>query len=173
MKKKNIVLIGMPGCGKSTTGVLLATDFSYDFIDTDFLIIREEGKKLPEIIEESGNEGFNRIEENLCATLHVQNSVIATGGSVVYGERGMRNLSNEGIIVFIDVECDEIIRRIGDFSQRGIVLGPGQTIKSLFEERRPLYQKYADITVDTSGLTLAESSELIGERVREVWASQD
>ncbi|MEE3362730.1 MAG: shikimate kinase, partial [Anaerovoracaceae bacterium] len=100
MKKRNVVLIGMPGCGKSTTGILLATELSYDFIDTDLLIIKEERKKLPEIIAEYGNEGLNRIEENLCATLHVHDSIIATGGSVVYGERGMKNLSNEGVIVF-------------------------------------------------------------------------
>lgn len=173
MKKRNVVLIGMPGCGKSTTGILLATELSYDFIDTDLLIIKEERKKLPEIIAEYGNEGLNRIEENLCATLHVHDSIIATGGSVVYGERGMKNLSNEGVIVFLDVPCDEIIRRIGDFSQRGIILKPGQTIEDLFEERRPLYQKYAEITVDTSGLTLAESAEIIADRVRAVWEAED
>jgi len=169
MKKQNIVLIGMPGCGKSTTGVLLATIMGLDYVDTDFLIIKEEGKKLIEIIAEKGNDGFNKLEENLCATLHLKKSVIATGGSVVYGPRAMENLGSEGLVVFLDVPLNEIKKRIGDYSQRGISLKEGQTIEDLFSERRPLYLKYADIVVDTSGMDLSVSADTVKELVEEEW----
>jgi Shikimate kinase len=169
MRKQNVVLIGMPGCGKSTTGVLLATIMGFDFVDTDLLIIKEEGKKLVEIIEEIGNEGFNKVEENLCATLHVKHSVIATGGSVVYGPRAMQNLRNEGMVVFLDVPLGEIEKRIGDYSQRGISLKEGQSIEDLFEERRPLYMKYADIIVNTTDTELSSAAETVRSLVEEEW----
>lgn len=148
--KTNITLIGMPGAGKSTTGIVLAKILGYDFVDTDLLIQKEEGRLLWQIMQDEGIEGFNRIEERVNSSIQVTHSVISPGGSVIYGEKAMEHLGKIGTIVYLSVRCDTLARRLGDLKKRGVVLKPGQTLQDLYEERVPLYQKYAHITVDVS-----------------------
>lgn len=150
--KSNIVLIGMPGCGKSTIGVLLAKRLGRHFIDTDVLIQVAHSKTLHELIVERGMEAFCQIEQDYVACIDVKNTVIATGGSVVYYDSSMRNLKADGIVVYLQLPVEQIKQRLGDLNARGVVFDPGQTLGSLYEERVPLYQQWADITVNLSGL---------------------
>ena len=147
MKKNNIILIGMPGSGKSTAGVLFAKNMNYRFLDVDFLIQEHEGKRLHEIIEEKGNDYFLSIEDMINSSLAVERTVIATGGSVVYCENAMKHLKSLGTVVYIKVPEKEIERRITNFSTRGIIIKSGDTLEDLYNERIPLYEKYADLTV--------------------------
>lgn len=159
--KNNIVLIGMPGCGKSTMGVLLAKLMAYDFLDSDLLIQRNEGKKLYQIIDENGIDYFNKIENKINSEIVVNETVIATGGSVVYGKEAMEHLKSIATVVYMNVSLNEIKNRITNFSTRGIVISKGKTLDDLYEERTSLYKKYADITVDCNDGTLLENVEKI------------
>ena len=152
----NIVLIGMPGCGKSTVGVLLAKSMLYNFIDTDLIIQGEFGEPLSEIINNRGTEEFKKIEDNILSEIRVKSTVIATGGSAVYGEKAMQNLKNGGIAVYLKLPLEEIEKRIINIKTRGIVMDSGKTLKDIFSERTPLYENYADVTVDCSSLTAEE-----------------
>jgi len=154
MKKNNIVLIGMPGVGKSTVGVILAKVLGYQFVDSDLVIQKEEGKLLKDIIAEVGTEGFIEVENRINASLQVENSIIATGGSVVYGEDAMEHLKEIGTVVYLSLSYEEINRRLSDIKGRGVVLKDGQTLKDLYEERTILYEKYADVRVDETGLNV-------------------
>ena len=144
MNRANLVLIGMPGCGKSTVGVLAAKVLGLDFVDTDLLLQKQQGLRLHEILERDGPSGFLRVEDCLLAGIRLEAAVVSTGGSAVYHQRGMENLKGRGRLVWIDVPFEEIERRLGDIHSRGVVLAPGQTLKDLYDERRPLYQKWAD-----------------------------
>ncbi|MCD8053131.1 MAG: shikimate kinase [Lachnospiraceae bacterium] len=146
--KRNIVLIGMPGCGKSTAGVVLAKALGCHFVDADLLIQAREGRLLCEIIEEEGLEAFNRIEEEVNASIQAENAVIATGGSVVYGARAMEHLREIGDVLYIRLSLESVAERLGDLTERGVSMREGQTLEDLYAERVPLYEKYADITVD-------------------------
>ena len=157
----SIVLIGMPSCGKSTLGVLLAKRLGYRFIDSDLLIQEREGRLLHRIIEEDGKEGFIRIENEVNSQIDEKNAVIATGGSVVYGEEAMKNLKSLGKVVYLKIPFDEMCRRLGDFSHRGVVMRKGNTLEEMYAERAPLYEKYADITVDVCNAQLSSSIEKI------------
>ncbi|MEG0291200.1 MAG: shikimate kinase [Anaerovoracaceae bacterium] len=159
--KKSVVLIGMPGCGKSSVGVVLAKALGYNFIDSDLVIQEAKGKLLSEIIAEVGPDGFNKIEEEINCTIKDESTVIATGGSVIYGPKAMEHFRNTAIVVYIKLDCNEIKRRLGDFVQRGISFKDGQTLEDLYEERVPLYEKYAHIIVDTSNLEISESMDKI------------
>lgn len=152
----NIILIGMPGCGKSTVGVVLAKILGYNFIDSDLLIQSQEGKLLSDIIAEKGREFFNNIENKINASICAHNTVIATGGSVIYGKEAMDHLKSIGKIVYIKLSPDEIAHRIGDMTGRGISMGKNQTLYELYCERAPLYEQYADITVDAEGYGIRE-----------------
>lgn len=163
MKKNNIVLIGMPGVGKSTVGVILAKVLGYGFIDADLVIQEKEGKLLHEIIEEAGAEGFIEVEERVNSRIEAEHAIIATGGSVVYGARAMEHLREIGVIVYLKLPFDELSRRLQDIKGRGVVLKSGQTLRDLYEERVPLYEKYADITVDEHNLNVEETIEKIVE----------
>ncbi|MGM0449476.1 MAG: shikimate kinase [Pseudomonadota bacterium] len=146
--KTNIALIGMPGSGKSTVGVLLAKASGRDFVDTDLLIQSRAGATLQTIVDENGYEALREVEEQVLLSLALSNHVIATGGSVVYSEAGMAHLRTSSVVVFLDVSLATVRERIGNYSLRGISKRPDQTIEDLYEERLDLYRHYADITVD-------------------------
>ena len=157
--KKNVVLIGMPGAGKSTIGVILAKMLGKDFIDADLVIQKEEGRLLREIIEQEGPDGFLEVENRINAGLAPERAVIATGGSVVYGKEAMEHLSEIGVVVYLRLSYEAVNRRLRDIRGRGVVLRDGQTLKDLYEERVSLYEKYAEVTVEEDGLTVEETLE--------------
>lgn len=159
--KSNIVLIGMPACGKSTIGVLLAKRLGLHFVDTDLFIQAGEGKSLRRLIEVNGMDEFCKIECRYAQRVDVTDAVIATGGSVVYYDCGMKSLQAGGTIVYLKLPLAELEKRLGDLNARGVVLEPGQTLAQLYEKRTPLYEKWADITVNLSGLNHDESVEAI------------
>ena len=147
----NIILIGMPGCGKSTIGVVLAKHMGFRFIDSDLLIQEQEHRLLHEIIEQNGLEGFNRIEEQVNASIKTESSVIATGGSVIYGARAMKHLREIGTVIYLQLPEELLKERLGDLNQRGVSIREEQTLHSLYLERIPLYEKYADIVINCTG----------------------
>jgi len=147
MKKNNIILIGMPASGKSTFGVLLAKNIGYSFIDSDLVIQKETNKKLSEIISEVGTEGFKEVEDRINCGIEASEAVIATGGSAVYGENAMKHFKEIGTIMYIKVDENELLNRLGDLKKRGVVIKEGQTFHDLYLERTALYEKYADVTV--------------------------
>lgn len=148
LNKKNIVLIGMPGAGKSTVGVVLAKNMGLRFLDSDICIQEQEKCLLHEIIARDGLEGFIEVENRVNASLDVKNSVIATGGSVVYGKEAMEHLAQIGTIIYLQLPYEEIAERLGDLTKRGVAVQNGQTLQDLYEERISLYEKYADNTID-------------------------
>ena len=147
----SIILIGMPSCGKSTLGVLLAKKLGYEFIDSDLCIQKKHGKLLHELIAEHGNEGFLAIESEVNCAMDAQNAIIATGGSAVYSEAAMRHLATLGKIVYIHISYEEMEARLGDFAHRGVVMPAGYTLRDLYDERAALYARYADLTVSGEG----------------------
>ena len=159
----NITLIGMPGVGKSTIGVVLAKVLGYQFLDSDLLIQKQENRRLWQIIEEEGYEGFQNVENRVNASIEAENTVIATGGSVVYCEEAMKHLKSVGTVVYLN----SLAKRLGNLKGRGVLLREGQTLESLYEERTPLYEKYADIVVDQEGKDLEASLELLLETLKE------
>lgn len=163
--KDNIVLIGMPGVGKSTVGVILAKVLGYQFVDADLVIQQQEGKLLCEIIEEVGAKGFIEVENRVNASLNVTHSIIATGGSVVYGKEAMEHLQSIGRVVYLKVSYETLEKRLADIKGRGVVLKEGQDLKALFEERSPLYEKYADIEISEGTLGVEQTVEKIIENL--------
>ena len=151
MKKKNILMIGMPASGKSTIGVLLAKRLGYSFVDVDLVIQEKTGKLLKEIIAEEGDDGFLRVEEQANLDLDVEKSVIAPGGSAIYGKEAMEHFKEIGTIVYLKLSYEDLAKRLGNLKGRGVVLKEGQTLKDLYDERSKLYEQYAEITVDESG----------------------
>jgi shikimate kinase len=145
--RSNVVLIGMPGSGKSTVGVILAKQTSRAFVDTDVVIQTQQGRSLQEIVDRHGPMALRRIEEEVLLGLSLRNHVIATGGSAVYSDRAMAHLRSEGIVVFLDVDLPTLEARVRDFRTRGLAKEPGQTFGDLYLERLPLYRKYAEVTV--------------------------
>ncbi len=159
--KKNIVLIGMPGVGKSTVGVILAKVLGYEFVDADLLIQKREKRLLKEIIAQEGQEGFLQIENSVNASIEAEGAVIATGGSVVYCKEAMEHLKQIGTVIYLKLEYNILKKRLGNLRGRGVVLKDGQTLKDLYEERVPLYEQYADITVDEKNTGAEETLQKI------------
>ena len=175
--KDNIILIGMPGCGKSTIGVLLAKNLAYGFLDSDLVIQEQSGRKLQEMIDEMGPEAFSAFEDAVNATLIPHNTVIATGGSAVYGTRAMEHFKEIGTVVYLKAfgfgtvvylkaSYETIEKRIRNFATRGIVIPEGQTFRDVYNERTALYEKYADITVDVDTVA-AHGSDKTGKT--DIW----
>ncbi|MBR2719681.1 MAG: shikimate kinase [Clostridia bacterium] len=152
----NIILIGMPGCGKSTVGVVLAKALGMDFVDTDLIIQRSRNMRLHQIIEQLGDEGFRVLENEVLSSIDTDNHVIATGGSAIYGTEAMEHLRAIGTVVYIRLEYEQIEERLGDLHARGVSMKPGQTLRDLYDERTPLYEKWADVTIPCDGLRLRE-----------------
>ena len=165
IRVKNIVLIGMPGAGKSTVGVVLAKILGYDFLDSDLLIQKQEDDILQHLIEKYGIEGFLKIENQVNRDIKDEKTVIATGGSVCYCDEALRTMAENGIIVYIKVSYESLEKRLGSLSKRGVVIRKGSTLRDLYNERTPLYEKYAHLTVDTDGLSIQETIEKIKENV--------
>lgn len=161
----NITLIGMPGAGKSTLGVVLAKIMGYQFLDSDLLIQKAEKKKLSQIIKEEGIDGFKNIENRVNASIEAEETVIATGGSVVYCEEAMKHLKSIGKVVYLKLSYEAVSKRLGDLKGRGVVLKEGQTLKDLYYERKPLYEKYADIVVDEEGKNLEASLQEVLDKI--------
>lgn len=167
MNKDNIVLIGMPGAGKSTVGVVLAKKLGMSFADSDLIIQDKYGKLLHELIEENGVEGFWTIENAVNASLQLHRTVIATGGSAIYGGEAMEHLRKIGTVVYLKLPYEEIDERLGDLNARGVTLKPGQTLQDLYEERVPLYEKYAHLTVDCTDKMLRQVVHEVTDRLSE------
>lgn len=165
--KKNIVLIGMPGAGKSTVGVVAAKMLGFRFIDSDLVIQDRYGKLLHELIEEYGTEGFWKLENEVNASLETECAVIATGGSVCYEPEAMEHLRQEGVVVYLKLSCDALAERLGDLNARGVTMKPGQDLRGLYEERTPLYEKYAHVTVECEGKQLREIAAEVCELVQQ------
>lgn len=156
MKKNNLILVGMPASGKSTVGVILAKILGYNFIDADIVIQKKDGRKLSEIIEKEGVQGFIDIENKVNSEIETEKTVIATGGSVVYGKEAMEHYKNIGKVIYLKVEMDILSKRLRNAKQRGVVMREDQSLISLYNERGPLYEKYADITIDEKDHTMEE-----------------
>ena len=157
MMKSNIVLIGMPGVGKSSAGVVLAKALGYHFIDSDLVIQQQTGKLLCEIIKESGNDGFLEIEDKINASIMAEKSIIATGGSVIYGENAMKHFKEIGTILYLRASYETISSRLTNLKERGVAMNNSNSLLDLYNERCILYEKYADIIVDVDGMTIEET----------------
>ena len=166
MEMKNIILIGMPGSGKTTIGTELAERIGYGYIDSDSVIVAREGKRLNEIIVSVGRETFLDIEAKVNSELCASRCVIATGGSVIYRDFAMKQLKGKGVIVYLKLSLDSIATRLGDLKARGVALKDGFTLQDLYNERAPLYEKYADIVVDLDGKTIEQSVQAVKEAVQ-------
>lgn len=155
--KNNIVLIGMPGVGKSTVGVILAKILGYRFVDTDIVIQENENKLLKDIISEKGIDGFIETENKVVKKLKADKSVIATGGSVVYGKEAMKHLCEIGTVIYLKLDYNKLKYRLGNIKNRGVVIRKGQKLSDLYFERCPLYEKYADIIIDENGKNIEKT----------------
>lgn len=162
---KNIILIGMPGSGKSTIGVVLAKKLGYRFLDSDLLIQDKYDKTLERLIEEYGDAGFIKLENDVNCSIDVKKTVIATGGSAVYGEQAMEHFKEIGTVIYLDVPQHSLEERLGSLKERGVVSNGKTTIDEIFEDRKSLYKKYADITVHLDNRLLRESVEEIYDLV--------
>ena len=163
--KANLTLIGMPGAGKSTVGIILAKELGFGFIDTDVLIQINEQKTLQQIIDESDHLNLRAIEEREILKLNIDHHVIATGGSAAYSEKAMNHLRSISTLIFLQADFEVIEKRIHNFESRGIAKAKGQTFRELFEERQILYRKYADITIDCNELDQENLARQIADSI--------
>lgn len=166
-KQNNITLIGMPASGKSTVGVLLAKRLGYSFVDVDIVIQEKEGRLLKEIIAEQGLDGFMEVENRVNAGLDVHKSIIAPGGSVIYGKEAMEHLKEISTVVYLKLSYEAVKARLGNLVDRGVVLKDGMTLLDLYEERVPYYEKYADITIDETGMDAGQTVDRLREMMEE------
>jgi len=166
MKKNNIILIGMPGAGKSTIGVILAKRIGFHFIDTDLLIQSQEKRRLQQLIDTQGLNNFRQIEEQILLDLHVEQTIIATGGSVVYAEKGLEKLATSGYLIYLQLELSTLQRRIADMGQRGLVMNKGQTFEQLHLERTPLYEEFSDLTITCKEMNAEQVAAMIENQIK-------
>ena len=159
--KPNITLIGMPGVGKSTIGVILAKIIGYDFVDSDIVIQKQEGRLLKEIIADVGNQGFLAIENRVHAEMDVTNSIISPGGSICYCRQGMEHLREISTVVYLKLDYPKLKRRLGNLTARGVVLKNGQNLYDLYKERTPLYEKYAHVVIDETNLNVEKTIKAV------------
>lgn len=164
-KVENIILIGMPGVGKSTVGVILAKEIGYEFMDSDLLIQKQEGMLLKDIIAKRGVDGFLKVENQVNASIDTKKTVIATGGSAIYGKEAMKHFKEIGTVVYLKCSFDILEKRLKDLRGRGVVLKEGQTLYSLYEERKKLYEKYADLIVNEDHKGIEETLESILKQI--------
>ena len=159
----NIILVGMPSCGKSTVGVVLAKTMNKGFVDTDILIQQREGRTLQEIINTCGNDYFHQVEEAVLLDFDGQNYVVATGGSAIYFDRAMDKFKENGKIVYLKVSLDTVLKRLNNIKTRGVTLAKGQTLGDLYHQRVPLYEKHADVIIEADGMSVEQVVERIIE----------
>lgn len=164
-KGNNIILIGMPGVGKSTIGVILAKIMGYRFVDADIVIQEQEGRLLKDIIAQEGVDGFIKIEDRVNRNLNMKKAVIATGGSAVYGKNSMENYKETSTIIYLKLDYETLDNRLSDIKGRGVVLRDGQTLKDIYDERTKLYEKYADIIIDEGSLDVEKTVERLLEEL--------
>lgn len=162
---RNIILIGMPGSGKSTLGVVLAKKLGYRFVDSDLLIQERYGKTLERLIEEYGDAGFIQLENDVNCSVDVENTVVATGGSAVYGEQAMRHFKEIGTVIYLEVSEEELEERLGSLKERGVVSNGRKTIEEIYEDRKRLYSKYADVTYYQDQKLLRETVDALYDLV--------
>jgi shikimate kinase len=166
--KSNIILIGMPGAGKSTVGVILAKMTSHDFVDTDLLIQTSQKRSLQDIVDKDGHMALRKIEEDVILGINYRDYIIATGGSAVYSDSAMAHLKSDGIAVFLNVDLVTLQSRVHDFETRGLAKRPDQSLTDLFEERYRLYVKHADVIVDCAGLSQEDVCMKIIKEVKSI-----
>lgn len=152
----NLILIGMPTSGKSTVGIILAKALGYDFVDLDLVMQKKTGKKLYQLMDKMGIDGFLALEEETALALDCHHTVIAPGGSIIYGEKAMEHLQSLGRVIYLEIDFDMLSERLHDAKNRGVALRDGQTLEELYEERAPLYEKYADLTLGERGHALED-----------------
>ena len=167
-QKDNIILIGMPGAGKSTLGIVLAKIMNYDFMDADLVIQNQCDKTLQKLIDACGPEGFIEVENQILSDIQASKSIIATGGSAVYSDEAMRHLAEIGTVVYLQISYDELVSRLHDLQERGVVLkgGIGMSLRELYDERKPLYEQYAEITVNIDDLSITAAARKVADALR-------
>ena len=163
--KDNIVLIGMPGAGKSTLGIVLAKIMNYDFVDADLVIQSQCDKTLQKLIDACGPEGFIQVENQILSDIRAAKAIIATGGSAVYSDEAMRHLTEIGTVVYLKISYEQLVGRLSDFQERGVVLkgGIGMSLRELYDERLPLYERYAEVTVDVDDLSITAAARKVAD----------
>ena len=167
-QKDNIILIGMPGAGKSTLGIVLAKIMNYDFMDADLVIQNQCDKTLQKLIDACGPEGFIEVENQILSDIQASKSIIATGGSAVYSDEAMRHLAEIGTVVYLQISYDELVSRLHDLQERGVVLkgGIGMSLRELYDERKPLYEQYAEITIDVNDLSITAAARTVADALK-------
>ena len=163
--KDNIVLIGMPGAGKTTLGIVLAKIMNYDFVDADLVIQSQCDKTLQKLIDACGPEGFIQVENQILSDIRASKAIIATGGSAVYSDEAMRHLTEIGTVVYLKISYEQLVGRLSDFQERGVVLkgGIGMSLRELYDERLPLYERYAEVTVDVDDLSITAAARKVAD----------